>query len=65
MGEVIKASFTQTDKYLSACGRRARKPARTAMDVFCQIEAETGGQLDNDEFTRRIEERCKALGIKS
>ena len=65
MGEVVHRTFDQTAKYLSACGRRARRPARTEADVFAQIESETGGMLDSDEFTRRIEERCKALGIRT
>lgn len=63
MGELIRTPFTQTAKYLAACRRRAKRPTKTYGDVFAQIESETGGMLDNDEFTRRVDERCKALGI--
>lgn len=54
-----------TMRWKRAIAKRAAKPAKSYMDVFCQVEHETGGELDNDEFTRRVEERCKALGIST
>lgn len=53
-----------TLRWKRAIAKRAARPSKTYMDVFCQVEHETGGMLDNDEFTRRVDERCKALGIK-
>ena len=63
MGTVHKASFGQSEKYLAACRRAASKPATRYLDVMAQIEAETNGALDNDELSRRVEDRGKALGL--
>jgi len=61
MTEVI---CIDTLRWRRVMAKRAGRTARTYMDVWCQVEHETQGMLDNDEFTRRVEERCKALGIK-
>jgi hypothetical protein len=54
-----------TLRWRRAIAKRAGRPARNYMDVFCQVEHETGGTLDSEEFTRRVDQRCRALGIKS
>lgn len=51
------------ERYFAAFAERTRRPARTYSDVLWQVEFETHAGLDSDEFTRRVDERAKALGI--